>query len=78
VCRSVEKAGLRVEALTSVLHAPRVLVVALAGWIDRLGNERLRRGLARVVLAFEHLEVLPTRYLTGHYVLIRAVKPHAE
>ena len=70
--RQLEDLGLEVSDETAIAHAPR----APAIWLDSLTAQwrgaRLGDALLRVYLAFEVLEALPTRYLTGYYVAIRA------
>ena len=61
----VEDAGLDVEDEGALMHVPRVLALL---WLQ------LRGGVPRLV-ACEALERLPTRYLTGQFVTIKARKP---
>jgi SAM-dependent methyltransferase len=58
-------AGLEVVAEGALMHVPRVFVLL---WL------RLRGGLAPLV-ACEWLERLPSRYVTGQFVAIKARKP---
>ncbi len=69
------QAGLEVEEVDAILHTPRVLAVALAQVIDRLGSERLRRGCLALFLACEQLARLPMRFFTGYFVAVRARRP---
>lgn len=67
----VEECGLVVEREAAVVHLPRVLLAA----VDRRGSERTReRWLARARAA-ERLGSLPTRYLSGHFLAVLAVRP---
>jgi SAM-dependent methyltransferase len=72
--KQLEELGLEVTAETAVAHVPR----APAIWLDSLTrgwrSDLFERMLIRAYLAFEALEPLPTRYLTGYYVAIRAVQ----
>ena len=68
-------AGLEVEEIGAILHTPRVLAVALANLIDRLGSERLRRGCLALFLACEHLAHLRIRFFTGYFIAVRARRP---
>jgi len=73
--RNVRAAGFEVVESTAVMHCPRVLAVAVAGTIERLGwswQEAFISGVA----SWESLGRWPTRWLTGHYVAIHAVKPN--
>lgn len=63
-----------VEDRCALVHAPRVLAAAAARAIDRSGSERLRAAFLRGLMAWERLDLLPTRFATGHFVAVRAVK----
>lgn len=73
--RQLEELGLEVTAESAIAHAPRAPAIWLDSLTRRWGGDRLRGLLLRTYLAFECLESLPTRYLTGYYVAIRARKP---
>ena len=72
--KQLEGLGLEVTSETAVAHVPR----APAIWLDSVTrgwrSERFGSMLLRAYLAFEALESLPTRYVTGYYVAIRAVQ----
>ena len=72
----VRSAGLEVLRATAILHCPRVLAVAAAAWLQP-GQDasRIQPEFLRALRAFERLERLPTRYLTGHFVALLARKP---
>jgi len=76
--RQLESLGLEVIDETAIAHAPR----APAIWLDSLTTNwrstRLGDALLRAYLAFEVLEGLPTRYLTGYYIAIRACQSKAR
>jgi len=72
--RILENAGFRVTGAEAVMHFPRILGVALAGILDRYADRRADRLFLRFLMAFEHISRLPTRFVTGHYVAIKAVK----
>lgn len=73
--RAVEGAGLQAAEETAVLHCPRVAAVALSNAIEQRGSELSRVRLLRSLMAWERLERLPTRTVTGHFIAIRARKP---
>jgi len=72
--RYVREAGLEVQETTAVLHCPRAVAVAAAGWLGRRRGGRHPRFL-RWLAAFERLERWPTRFRTGHFVAVLAVRP---
>ena len=71
----LEAAGFEMLETGAILHAPRVLVVAVCGWLER------RRGVRepaawwlRWLYRFELLGRLPCRQLTGHFIAVVARK----
>ncbi|MHB0857154.1 MAG: methyltransferase domain-containing protein [Anaerolineae bacterium] len=73
--RMVQNAGLQVIEVTAILHGPRVLGVALAKLLAGRGRGRIARLYLRALWACERLGRWPTRFQTGHYVALRAIKP---
>lgn len=58
---------------TTILHSPRVLLVALCRWLARRRRWRTPPPAWITVLGwFESLATLPTRQITGHFVAIVA------
>lgn len=72
--RLVEEAGFAVEACTAIMHAPRVVAIPMLNLLTRIGTGSVLSAAARMLLGFEHLARVPTRFLTGHFTAIRAVK----
>jgi ubiquinone/menaquinone biosynthesis C-methylase UbiE len=75
LARMLRDAGFEVREQRTLMHCPRVLVVLLAGLIDRCASERVRLALMRSLLKCERLDSLPTRHLTGYFIAARAVRP---
>jgi len=71
--KTVQAAGLDVVETAAVMHCPRVLAVALAGPVSRMRPE-WQDWFLRHLQAWEWLARWPTRWLTGHYVAVLAVK----
>jgi SAM-dependent methyltransferase len=66
--------GFEVLEVDAVMHCPRILVVMMAQMLEgRLGPETQRR-FARYLMAFERLSCWPTRFLTGYFIAVRAMK----
>ena len=74
----LKEVGLEVHEIGAVLHVPRVFAVALANLVDRLGSDAIRRRFLACLLAFERLAQLPTRFLTGYFVAVRARRPASD
>ena len=72
--RSLEEAGFRLIEMTSIMHFPRVLVMAMARLIERFDSPILQRRLMQFFMSFERLERWPTRFLTGHFLAVLVVK----
>lgn len=70
---SLRAAGFEVRQMTAVLHCPRAIAVALAGPASHLGTSGQEMFL-RMLGMFEVLEQMPTRWLTGHYLAVHAVR----
>jgi len=71
----LESLGLEVSEETAIAHVPRAPAIWLDSLNQRWGGDRLGGFLLRAYLAFEILEALPTRFLTGYYVAILARRP---
>lgn len=69
------QAGLEVLETAAVMHCPRAPAVALAGWLQRRAHARHHERFLRCLRAFEELADWPSRFLTGHFVAIRAIRP---
>lgn len=70
---ALRAAGFEVRQVTAVLHGPRAIAVALAGPVSLLGTAG-RELFLRMLGACEVLERLPTRWRTGHYLAMHAVR----
>ena len=73
----VASAGFEVLECTAIMHAPRVLAIPLMKALDRAGKSARQPRLLDAAMRFEFLERLPTRFLTGHFIAIKAGKPAA-
>lgn len=72
--RLVVAAGFKVSDRTAIVHCPRVLAVVIADQLARRSSERAQERFLRALLRFETLAALPTRFLTGHFVAVRATR----
>lgn len=77
LARMVARAGLSVLDVTAIEHTPRILAVVLSRLVSRYCSSGTQALLLRTLMWFEHLNRMPTRFLTGYYVALRAVKPEA-
>jgi SAM-dependent methyltransferase len=67
--------GFEIINTDAVMHCPRALAVALAHSLERKAGPNVQRFFLRALMGFEHLSILPTRFLTGYFVAVNAVKP---
>jgi hypothetical protein len=72
--RAVARAGLTVLNATATLHCPRVLAVPLTSLVQARGGPGVRQWFSRLLVGFERLSGVPTRYLTGHFLAVEAIK----
>nr|CAA9213317.1 hypothetical protein AVDCRST_MAG63-92 [uncultured Armatimonadetes bacterium] len=72
--RLLAGAGFEVVEADAVLHCPRVLAVFLARLVERRGGAPSQRRFLRSLMPWEGLGKLPTRFVTGHFVAVKAVK----
>lgn len=70
----VAEASFEIVEQTAIMHAPRVLAVPVMGAFSRALNGTAASRASRIALAFEQLRGLPSRFVTGHFIAIRAVK----
>ncbi len=72
--RTLEELGFSVMEVTTLWHFPRIIVADLANIVDKLLSGKLTPKFLKVILAFEYLSKLPTKYFTGHFVAARGIK----
>jgi SAM-dependent methyltransferase len=72
--RCCVEAGFQVRRMGAVLHCPRVLAVVASRVVQRWASPRTRRRFLAILQSFERLQTWPTKYLTGYYVTVSAVR----
>lgn len=73
--KMVRGAGLDVIEVKALMHCPRLLGVWCGAILDRFAPAGVREPYIRSLMAMERLASVPTRFLTAHFVAVRAVKP---
>ncbi|MBC7790313.1 MAG: class I SAM-dependent methyltransferase [Anaerolineae bacterium] len=63
-----------VHEVSAFEHSPRVLAVALSAFLRDRASAANQERFARILSAFETLGNWPTRFLTGHFVAVRATR----
>jgi SAM-dependent methyltransferase len=73
--RTLRRAGFDVEAVGAALHCPRMLAVPVCRMFQRQAGRGSKDTLLRWLMRFERLSSGPLRFVTGHYVTVKAIKP---
>lgn len=66
--------GFEIQAQGAIMHAPRAIAVVIAELVARRGNKRAQRRVLDALIVCERMSGWPTRYVTGHFVAVSAVK----
>jgi SAM-dependent methyltransferase len=66
--------GFKVLEVDAIMHCPRVLAVMVARWVEKHTSLSTQKTFLRLLMAFERLSHLPTRFLTGYFVAVKATK----
>ncbi len=72
--RILQQTGFEIAELTTVMHCPRVLAVAISRLLENFATIETQQMFLRLLLACEHLSTWPTRFLTGYFVAAKAIK----
>jgi len=75
LARALESVDFKVEEQTAIIHVPRFAAIGLGGVIPPKAWTRWSRPWLRQLMRFEGLGRWPTRFLTGHFVAVRATAP---
>jgi SAM-dependent methyltransferase len=70
--------GFDVVATDAIVHVPRPLAVLVGEWLAAHVGAQGQREFLAALMRFERLARLPTRFLTGHFVAVHAVKSIAD
>jgi SAM-dependent methyltransferase len=70
----LKEAGFDIRELRPVMHCPRVLAVALARLLSNHNSAPRQERYLQWLQQFERLSSLPTRYLTGNFTAVKAIK----
>jgi len=70
----LKQIGFDLLKTTAIMHCPRLLAVALAQRLERCDTAKTQRRFLRALMSFERLSHWPTRFLTGNFVAVKAIK----
>lgn len=74
LCLQLRRVGFDPIEITTIMHCPRIFAVAWAEMLERCGTLKAKRRFLRALMAFECLSRWPTRFLTGYFVAVAAIK----
>jgi SAM-dependent methyltransferase len=72
--RLLKDLGFEVLEVDTIMHCPRALVVTITRWVEKHTSLKTQRSFLRLLMAFEGLSRLPTRFLTGYFIAVKARK----
>jgi cytochrome P450 len=64
--------GFAVEEMTTIVHAPRPLAVALAHLLEQRASPATQERYLRWLMSWERMSGGPLQYLSGHFIAVRA------
>lgn len=71
---ALEGVGFEVTGVDAIQHIPRVLAVASGRLVAGLGWDRAERTFLKTIAGFERLRRWRSRYRTGYFVAVRALR----
>lgn len=70
----LREVGFKIVEVTAVLHCPRMITVWAAKLLCSCAKPPAQQRFLRWLQTFERMSKLPTRYVTGHFIAVRAKK----
>jgi hypothetical protein len=70
----LREVGFEIRDVTAVLHCPRMIAVLIAKLLSSCAKGNAQQRFLRWLEAFERMSKWPTRYMTGHFIAVRAKK----
>jgi SAM-dependent methyltransferase len=74
LCRHLKEVGLEVLEVSTVMHFSRILAIAMTRILERKAEQETQRRFLRFLMSFEELSHWSTRFVTGYFVAVRAIK----
>jgi SAM-dependent methyltransferase len=72
--RILHRLRFEVREMGAVLHCPRMPAVVLCRLLAKYGTLGMQRRFLHLLMAFEGLSRWPTRFFTGHFVVVNALR----
>lgn len=72
--RVLQRLGFHVSQMGAVLHCPRMPAVVLCRLLARYATSGTQRRFLHLLMAFEILSRWPTRFFTGYFIVVNALR----
>jgi ubiquinone/menaquinone biosynthesis C-methylase UbiE len=72
--RILRDVGFEIIQVQAVMHCPRIFAVIIARFLAKYTGDKTHKKFLRILLAFERLGIFPTRFLTGNFIAVKAMK----
>jgi SAM-dependent methyltransferase len=66
--------GFMIVKVEALMHCPRLLAVAVARWMETRASLKMQNKFLILLMAFEKLSRLPTRFYTGYFTAVQCIK----
>lgn len=76
--RAIEEIGFDVDDATAIIHNPRFFTTKIVGLLHRLNARKFDPIISKGLAFFDNLENKKTKYRTGLYIAVKAVKCETE
>jgi ubiquinone/menaquinone biosynthesis C-methylase UbiE len=74
LCECLRQSGFEVLDVQTIMHFPRILTMLMTRALEKLAGQRIKNSFLSFLMSFEHLSQWPTRFLTGYYIAVKAIK----
>ena len=74
LCGLLKDVGFHILDIDAIMHFPRIIAMSVARLLETHAGPDMQRRFYDLLMTFERLSSWPTRFLTGYYTAIRAIK----
>lgn len=72
--RALRDLGFEIQEIDALWHFPRVFAVSIANFLEKYASKNWQKRYLDFLMLFEKLANLPTRFLSGYFVIVKARK----
>lgn len=76
--RALESSGFKVCDTVFIDHAPRILVIFIGRFLDKIRKNKIKKRFRRIIKLFETLSKTPVGCVSGYFFAVKAVKVRKE